>query len=93
MIRNVRALKEELKERKIINYAVLGIALLTLILFPKILLIIPLVMIVMGIPAIFTYGFGEGVKAVLYYTKMYLWEFTFYNNYERIQEIKEEVKN
>ena len=35
MIKNVRALKEELKERLIINYVILVVLLLTLILFPK----------------------------------------------------------
>ena len=35
MIKNVRVLKEELKERLIINYVILVVLLLTLILFPK----------------------------------------------------------
>lgn len=93
MIRNVRLLKEELKYRRRLSLVTLLIVLLVVISFYKILLVIPASMLVLTIPASIVHGIKGGIKCVLHYSRLYLWDYLFYNNHLRIKEIKKELEN
>lgn len=93
MIRNIKLLKEELKYRKRLSLITLLIVLLVVISFYKILLVIPASMLVLTIPASIVHGIKDGIRCVLHYSKLYLWDYLFYNNYLRIKEIKKELEN
>lgn len=93
MIRNVRLLKEELKYRRRLNLLTFVIIALVIISFSKILLVIPAAILFLTIPASIVYGVKDGIKCVIHYSRLYLWDYLFYNNYLRIKEIKQELEN
>lgn len=93
MIRDIKLLKEELKYRKRLSLITLLIVLLVVISFYKILLVIPASMLVLTIPASIVHGIKDGIRCVLHYSKLYLWDYLFYNNHLRIKEIKKELEN
>lgn len=90
---DAKSLKEELNSRKKWMFTTILLAVCLVVSFPKILLVILFTILTMSIPAILVHGFKEGVNCTLRYTRMYLWDFTFYNNYKRIKEIKEKILN
>lgn len=90
---DVKSLKEELNSRKKWMFTTILLAVCLVVSFPKILLVILFTILTMSVPAMLVNGFKEGVNCTLRYTRMYLWDFTFYNNYKRIKEIKEKILN
>lgn len=90
---DAKSLKEELNSRKKWMFTTVLLAICLVVSFPKILLVVLFTILTMSIPAILVHGFKEGVNCTLRYTRMYLWDFTFYNNYKRIKEIKEKILN
>ena len=88
-----KLLKEELNSRKKWMFTTMLLAICLVVSFPKILLVVLFTILTMSIPAILVHGFKEGVNCTLRYTRMYLWDFTFYNNYKRIKELKEKILN
>ena len=93
MIRDIKLLKEEIKKRKRLNVITIILLLALVVTFYKILLVIPASMLVLSIPASIVHGIKDGIKCVLYYSRLYLWDYLFYNNYLRIKEIKKELEN
>ena len=90
---DIKSLKEELNSRKKWMFTTILLAVCLVVSFPKILLVILLTILTMTIPAILVNGIKEGMECTIKYSKMYLWDFTFYNNYKRIKEIKEKILN
>ena len=90
---DIKSLKEELNSRKKWMFTTILLAICLLLIFPKILLVVIFTVLTMSIPAILVNGFKEGIECTIRYTKLYLWDFTFYNNYKRIKEIKEKILN
>lgn len=90
---DAKSLKEELNSRKKWMFTTVLLAICLVVSFPKILLVVLFTILTMSIPAILVHGFKEGVNCTLRYTRMYLWDFTFYNNYKRIKELKEKILN
>lgn len=90
---DVKSLKEELNSRKKWMFTTILLTVCLVVSFPKILLVILFTILTMTIPAILVHGFKEGIECTIKYTKLYLWDFTFYNNYKRIKELKEKILN
>lgn len=90
MIRNIKLLKEELKQRRIILLLVLTIYGLIGFLFPLVFIIIPIVMLMMLFPLSIEYGIKDGIKGVIHYF-MLVFVDHIVNNLRRMKAIKEEL--
>ena len=90
MIRNIKLLKEELKQRRLIMLLVLTIYGLIGFLFPLVFVIIPIVMLMMLFPLSIEYGIKDGVKGVIHYF-MLVFVDHIVNNLKRMKAIKEEL--
>lgn len=90
MIRNIKLLKEELKQRRLIMLLVLTIYGLIGFLFPLVFVIIPIVMLMMLFPLSIEYGIKDGIKGVIHYF-MLVFVDHIVNNLRRMKAIKEEL--
>lgn len=90
MIRNIKLLKEELKQRRMMLLLVLAIYGLIGFLFPLVFIIIPIVMLMMLFPLSIEYGIKDGVKGVIHYF-MVVFVDHIVNNIRRMKAIKEEL--
>ena len=90
MLRNIKLLKEELKQRRIILLLVLTIYGLIGFLFPLVFVIIPIVMLMMLFPLSIEYGIKDGIKGVIHYF-MLVFVDHIVNNLRRMKAIKEEL--
>ena len=90
MLRNIKQLKEELKQRRIIMLLVLTIYGLIGFLFPLVFIIIPIVMLMMAFPLSIEYGVRDGIRGSIHYF-MVVFVDHIVNNLKRMKAIKEEL--
>lgn len=90
MLRNIKLLKEELKQRRMMLLLVLTIYGLIGFLFPLVFIIIPIVMLMMLFPLSIEYGIKDGIKGVIHYF-MLVFVDHIVNNLRRMKAIKEEL--
>ena len=90
MLRNIKLLKEELKQRRMMLLLVLTIYGLIGFLFPLVFIIIPIVMLMILFPLSIEYGIKDGIKGVIHYF-MLVFVDHIVNNLRRMKAIKEEL--